>query len=134
MSKTGIPEQNTDSQSKEHYVTFTATFAVAFQRTQSDHTDLEQLLKRDPHAKNTNKTLSLEAPKPRHYFHSEMQILQDKSATGSAPRYDTDIVTYGVACKMFREGETKLIRTYDDPLDDKTWFVYWLGCIKSVFL
>lgn len=115
----------------DHYVTFTATFAIAFKRDNRDHVLFNESVKKvqEANAKTQEAAsngfvgrqkqgMSMEAPKPKHYFHSEFQLLQD------GQRFDTDVVTYGVACKLFREGETKLLRTFEDESANKTWFIY----------
>ena len=74
---------------------------------------------------------STEAPKPRHFIHTEYSLLGDNSN-----KSETDIITYGTACKFFRNsssadkssgsggGDTRLIKTFDDPLGDKIWCVF----------
>merc|ERR1712036_110931 len=89
----------------DHYVTFTATFAIAFKRDNRDHVLFNESVKKvqEANAKTQEAAsngfvgrqkqgMSMEAPKPKHYFHSEFQLLQD------GQRFDTDVVTYGVAC------------------------------------
>lgn len=107
----------------DHYVTFTATFAVAFKRNDAEQAMFTELVRRNEmgfghKCAEGKKSLSMEAPKPRHYFHTEFNLLSE------GPKSEADVVTYGVACKLFREGETKLIRTFDDKKSDKSWFVY----------
>jgi len=96
----------------DHYVTFTTTIALAFKRDPKDLPPLD-------HDSKAKKQKSFEAPKPRHFFHTEYSILNEANS-----KTDVDIITYGAACKLFREGETRLIRTFDDPADDKCWCVY----------
>lgn len=61
---------------------------------------MEDLLKRNKR--------TLEAPKPQQFFHCEYNI---------APGYDrtvADIVSYGIAAKVFTETDAKVIKTWDD--------------------
>ena len=92
----------------DHYVTFTATFAIAFKRNEAEYAHFNELVRRNEHSKDPNgsrtRSMSMEAPKARHYFHMEFNLLEGQHKS------ECDVVTYGVACKMFREGETKLQR------------------------
>merc|ERR1712100_110388 len=121
MSDIKIPDNRLSNKSNpvfnDHYVTFTTTIALAFKRDTSDLPTLDdsQLLR----AKNTTKQRSVEAPKPRHFFHTEYSILNDNNS-----KTEVDIITYGAACKLFREGETRLIKTFDDACDDKLWCIF----------
>lgn len=118
----------------DRYVTFTATIAMAFQRDAQDLQNELIVKQRAPvnHKNSKNKTIS--APKPKHYFHTEYAILPDKTneATERRSKTETDIVTYGIACKIFRDGETTLIRTYDNPSEDKCWFIYKVRHILKI--
>ena len=59
-----------------------------------------------------------EAPKPHYYYHLEYNLF---------PELDTepvknDLVTYGVAAKIYSEMDSKVLKTWQDG--EKTW-VTW---------
>ena len=58
-----------------------------------------------------------EAPKPQFYYHLEYKLLPDDSEPIKA-----DIVTYGVAAKIFSDGDSRVLKTWQDG--EKTW-VTW---------
>jgi len=58
-----------------------------------------------------------EAPKPQHYFHLEYKLLPDDTET-----VKTDIVTYGVAAKIYMETDSKVLKTWKEG--GKTWIAW----------
>ena len=63
-----------------------------------------------------------EAPKPQNYYHLEYKLLPD-----DADIIKTDVVTYGVAAKIYTESDSKVMKTWRDG--DKTWVAWthrWL--------
>ena len=57
-----------------------------------------------------------EAPKPQHYFHLEYKLLPEEEPI------KTDLVTYGIAAKVYMETDSKVLKTWKDG--DLTW-VAW---------
>lgn len=69
---------------------------------------LEELVKRNKR--------TVEAPKALQFFHCEYSIAPEHEATAA------DIVTYGVAAKVFTENDSKVVKTWDDgPLTWVAW-------------
>ena len=58
-----------------------------------------------------------EAPKPRYYYHLEYKLFPTDTEPMKA-----DVVTYGVAAKIYSESDSKLLKTWQDG--EKTW-VTW---------
>lgn len=65
----------------------------------------------------TGRRRVFEAPKPQHYFHLEYKLLPSESDTVKA-----DLVTYGVAAKVYMETDSKVLKTWKEG--DITW-VAW---------
>ena len=58
-----------------------------------------------------------EAPKPHFYYHTEYNLFPNDSEP-----VKTDIVTYGVAAKIYSETDSKVLKTWQDG--DKTWITW----------
>ncbi|KAH9498633.1 hypothetical protein Btru_007870 [Bulinus truncatus] len=60
---------------------------------------------------------TVESPRPQNYYHLEYYLLPDVDVM------KTDVVTYGVACKIFMERhDAKVIKTWQEG--DITWFAW----------
>lgn len=58
-----------------------------------------------------------EAPKPQNYYHLEYKLFPDDNDV-----IKTDVVTYGVAAKIYTDTDSKVMKTWRNA--DKTW-VAW---------
>ncbi|XP_076801957.1 uncharacterized protein LOC143446271 isoform X1 [Clavelina lepadiformis] len=99
-----------DFNEESHIVTLTITVAVAYPKPDDDHSKLmEELVRRNKR--------TVEAPRASQYFHCEYTM---------APKHDrtlTDVVTYGVAAKVFTETDYRVVKTWDDG---KNLWVAWM--------
>ena len=69
-----------------------------------------------------------EAPKPQFYYHMEYKLLPDE-----ADPLKTDVVTYGVAAKVYIESDSKILKTWNEG--KKTWIAWTHRYILSfIFL
>ena len=64
-----------------------------------------------------------EAPKPQYYYHLEYKLFPTDTEPVKA-----DVVTYGVAAKIYSESDSKVLTTWRDG--DKTW-VTWTHRLVS---
>ena len=60
---------------------------------------------------------AIEAPKAQTYFHCTYKLLPDDKES-----VKTDVVTYGIAAKLYTENDSRVLRTWVDG--GKTW-VAW---------
>lgn len=58
-----------------------------------------------------------EAPKPQYYYHLEYKLFPTDTEPMKA-----DVVTYGVAAKIYSESDSKVLKTWREG--EKTW-VTW---------
>lgn len=108
-----IVDRKLDRTKGDHKVTFTLTVALAFP---SDETVVPRPLMRGMIPLKDKRKL-YEAPKPHYYYHTEYNLFPNDSEP-----VKTDIVTYGVAAKIYSETDSKVLKTWQDG--DKTW-VTW---------
>ncbi|XP_032228067.2 uncharacterized protein LOC5503934 [Nematostella vectensis] len=96
----------------DHRVTFTVTIAKAFQTIEDEP---------KPNLKGLGglkgKRRVFEAPKPHNYYHLEYKLMPDDAET-----MKTDVVTYGVAAKIYMESDSKILKTWKDG--NKTWIAW----------
>ena len=67
-----------------------------------------------------------EAPKPHYYYHLEYKLFPSDTEPIKA-----DVVTYGVAAKIYSESDSKVLKTWRDG--DKTW-VTWTHRLVYFFI
>lgn len=108
-----VGEKKLDKEKGDHKVTFTLTVALAFP---SDDSELTKPQTRGI-APLKGKRKLFEAPKPHYYYHLEYKLFPTDTETVKA-----DVVTYGVAAKIYTESDSKVLKTWRD--EDKTW-VTW---------
>ncbi|GFO44998.1 hypothetical protein PoB_007150300 [Plakobranchus ocellatus] len=104
---------------ESHDVTITVTIAMAVPTEHDDQPDLKEILKKR----------LIEAPRAQNYYHLEYRLLPPEptgSTTPGGPGADdeltkTDVVTYGVACKVYMDKhDARVVKTWQDG--DITWF------------
>nr|XP_039250444.1 uncharacterized protein LOC120328106 [Styela clava] len=105
-----VPSTPKKPNGNEHRVVLTLTAAIACSKGSDEQGKLLEEL-----ARRNKKTL--DAPKPQQFFHCEYGIAPGHERTVA------DIVTYGVAAKVFTETDSKVIKTWDDG--SRTW-VAWV--------
>ncbi|XP_059161294.1 uncharacterized protein LOC131944620 isoform X2 [Physella acuta] len=89
-------------------VTFTVTIAMAIPTDNEDQTNLKDMLQKR----------TLESPRAQNYYHMEYSLVP-----GGEDVLKTDVVTYGVACKIFMEKhDAKVVKTWQEG--DITWFAW----------
>jgi len=64
-----------------------------------------------------------EAPKPHHYYHLEYKLFPNDPDPVKA-----DVVTYGVAAKIYTESDSKVLKTWRDG--DRTWVTWTHRLVK----
>lgn len=108
-----IVDRKLDRTKGDHKVTFTLTVALAFP---SDETVIPRPLMRGMIPLKDKRKL-YEAPKPHFYYHTEYNLFPNDTEP-----VKTDIVTYGVAAKIYSETDSKVLKTWQDG--DKTWITW----------
>lgn len=108
-----IAEKKLDMTKGDHKVTFTLTISLAFP---SDDTVIPKPLMQGLLPLKGKRKL-YEAPKPHYYYHLEYNLFP----TDTEP-VKNDLVTYGVAAKIYSETDSKVLKTWQDG--DKAW-VTW---------
>ena len=68
-----------------------------------------------------------EAPKPHYYYHLEYKLFP----TDTEP-IKADVVTYGVAAKIYSESDSKVLKTWRD--EDKTWVTWTHRLVYFLFI
>ena len=68
-----------------------------------------------------------EAPKPHYYYHTEYNLFPNDSEP-----VKTDIVTYGVAAKIYSDADSKVLKTWQDG--DKTWVTWTHRLVLGIIL
>lgn len=64
-----------------------------------------------------------EAPKPHYYYHLEYKLFPNDPDPVKA-----DVVTYGVAAKIYTESDSKVLKTWRDG--DRTWVTWTHRLVK----
>lgn len=64
-----------------------------------------------------------EAPKPHYYYHLEYKLFPNDPDPVKA-----DVVTYGVAAKIYSESDSKVLKTWCDG--EKTWVTWTHRLVK----
>lgn len=64
-----------------------------------------------------------EAPKPHYYYHLEYKLFPSDPDPVKA-----DVVTYGVAAKIYSESDSKVLKTWHDG--DRTWVTWTHRLVK----
>lgn len=99
-----------------HDVTITVNIAMAVPTEHDDQPDLKEMLKKR----------LIEAPRAQNYYHLEYRLLPPEApGSGTTAQDDelskTDVVTYGVACKVYMEKhDARVVKTWQEG--DITWF------------
>ncbi|GFS25099.1 hypothetical protein ElyMa_003432800 [Elysia marginata] len=98
-----------------HDVTITVNIAMAVPTEHDDQPDLKEMLKKR----------LIEAPRAQNYYHLEYRLLPPEApgsgATGDDELTKTDVVTYGVACKVYMDKhDARVVKTWQEG--DITWF------------
>lgn len=65
-----------------------------------------------------------EAPKPHHYYHLEYKLFPTDPEPVKA-----DVVTYGVAAKIYSESDSKVLKTWREG--DRTWVTWTHRFVES---
>eukprot|EP00794_Sanderia_malayensis_P005993 gene5993-6689_t len=97
----------------EHEVTITVNIAKA------SYVEYDPIVEKQ-HKKGQGKPY--EPPKAQNYFHSTYKLLPDDKES-----VKTDVVTYGVAAKIYTDSDSRVLRTWTEK--DKTW-VAWTNSHK----
>nr|XP_006825129.1 PREDICTED: uncharacterized protein LOC100373146 [Saccoglossus kowalevskii] len=92
-----------------HKVTLTVTIAKAIPTVEEEGFKIEDMVKK--------KKRIVEAPKAQNYYHCSYYLLPDDTDATK-----TDIVTFGMAAKIYTEHESKVLKTWQEG--DHTW-VAW---------
>ncbi|KAL9960808.1 hypothetical protein ACROYT_G034311 [Oculina patagonica] len=108
-----VVEKKLSAEKGDHKVTFTLTMALAFPTDDSD----PKPMTRGMNGLMKGKRKLFEAPKPHYYYHLEYKLFPNDPDPVKA-----DVVTYGVAAKIYSESDSKVLKTWRDG--DKTW-VTW---------
>uniref|UniRef100_A0A2C9LTV0 DUF4550 domain-containing protein n=1 Tax=Biomphalaria glabrata TaxID=6526 RepID=A0A2C9LTV0_BIOGL len=117
-------KQSTSSlagQDDGYEVTFTVTIAMAVPTVYEDQDGQTPSPVAEPGTLvNQNDLLqkrTVDSPRAQNYYHLEYYLLPEEDAM------KTDVVTYGVACKIFMERhDAKVIKTWQEG--DITWFAW----------
>lgn len=107
-----VIDKKLDKEKGDHKVTFTLSVALAFP---TDVTDPKPVARGIQGLKEKRKLF--EAPKPHYYYHLEYKLFPNDPDPVKA-----DVVTYGVAAKIYSESDSKVLKTWRDG--DRTW-VTW---------
>lgn len=107
-----VSEVKSDKEEGDHKVTFTLTVALAFP---SDDNEPKAINRGTATTKGKRKLF--EAPKPQNYYHLEYKLFPNETEP-----VKVDVVTYGIAAKIYSEGDSKVLKTWRD--EDRTW-VTW---------
>lgn len=107
-----VSEMKLVQEKGDHTVTFTLTVALAFPSDDSEPKPVNRGI-----AAIKGKRKLFEAPKPHHYYHLEYKLFPTDPEPVKA-----DVVTYGVAAKIYSESDSKVLKTWREG--DRTW-VTW---------
>lgn len=66
--------------------------------------------------RNGEKKRIYDSPTPEHYFHLQYQLLPDgyEEVEGMGGRSKTDVVTFGVASKIYTEKDTRVVQCWEE--------------------
>ncbi|XP_077982883.1 uncharacterized protein LOC144437742 [Glandiceps talaboti] len=101
--------KSTEMKPDMHKVTLTVTIAKAIPTLEEEGFRLEDMVKK--------KKRIVEAPKAQNYYHCSYYLLPDDSDPTK-----TDVVTFGMAAKIYTEHESKVLKTWQEG--EHTW-VAW---------
>jgi len=66
-----------------------------------------------------------EAPKPQYYYHLEYKLFPNDPDPVKA-----DVVTYGIAAKIYSESDSKVLKTWEDG--ERTWVTWTHRLVKCI--
>ncbi|XP_022081512.1 uncharacterized protein LOC110974284 [Acanthaster planci] len=92
-----------------HKVTMTVTIAKAIPTAEEDVPKLDELMRK--------KKRIVEAPKAQNYYHCQYYLLPDDSEP-----IKTDVVTFGMAAKIYTEHDSKVLKTWQEK--NQTWIAW----------
>ncbi|RUS70710.1 hypothetical protein EGW08_021530 [Elysia chlorotica] len=106
-----------------HDVTITVNIAMAVPTVHDECSDTEH--DDQPDLKEMLKKRLIEAPRAQNYYHLEYRLLPPEApgpgTTGDEELSKTDVVTYGVACKVYMDRyDARVVKTWQEG--DITWF------------
>ncbi|XP_072038562.1 uncharacterized protein [Amphiura filiformis] len=92
-----------------HKVTMTVTIAKAIPTVDDESSKLEDMVRK--------KKRIMEAPKAQSYYHCQYFLLPDDTDP-----VRTDVVTFGMAAKIYTENESKVLKTWQEG--NQTWIAW----------
>ncbi|XP_033647231.1 uncharacterized protein LOC117306814 [Asterias rubens] len=92
-----------------HKVTMTVTIAKAIPTAEEDVPKLDDLMRK--------KKRIVEAPKAQNYYHCQYYLLPDDTEA-----IKTDVVTFGMAAKIYTEHDSKVLKTWQEK--NQTWIAW----------
>ncbi|PIK55243.1 hypothetical protein BSL78_07839 [Apostichopus japonicus] len=109
--KTGMKKGKRSKKHEDglHRVTLTVTIAKAIPSSEDDGPKVDELMKR--------KKRIVEAPKANGYYHCQYYLLPDDEDPTK-----TDVVTFGMAAKIYTETDSKVLKTWQEG--DQTWIAW----------